>query len=316
MPKGAVIGTHFNRSILVLTPQRALKFTATSQDRHYIWLTALSFLSHSPITLNDLAPIPPLPQDDAQTVHSTSPAASLGGSFRRRPIRDSIRIAKSSNARAQFRSFTTDGQGMRSEYDRPQTQEAYDPVNDAALPPIIKRYHNRNRSNTAPRPPPSSFRNLLSRDSGPSANASSAALNFDHASAGSGKQTASGNPSAPSTRRSSEASAMGRPPLPSLQFLEATSNSSHAASMTMKIDAFMANAPPPGGGRAPLRNLRLGMGGNALRHQPSIRRDLSQWATDPLDQTFGHGEPFTPTEMRFSESTGRGSSENGYFRAF
>lgn len=35
----------FNRSILILTPQRALKFTASSSERHYVWLTALSFLS-------------------------------------------------------------------------------------------------------------------------------------------------------------------------------------------------------------------------------------------------------------------------------
>jgi hypothetical protein len=31
----------------VLTPQRALKFTALTIERHYVWLTALSFLSHS-----------------------------------------------------------------------------------------------------------------------------------------------------------------------------------------------------------------------------------------------------------------------------
>ena len=41
MPKGALNGPSFSRSILILTPQRALKFTATSQERHYVWLTAL-----------------------------------------------------------------------------------------------------------------------------------------------------------------------------------------------------------------------------------------------------------------------------------
>ncbi|KKF92530.1 Anucleate primary sterigmata protein A [Ceratocystis platani] len=44
-PKGAT--QLFNRSILILTPQRALKFTAVSAERHYLWLTALSFLAHS-----------------------------------------------------------------------------------------------------------------------------------------------------------------------------------------------------------------------------------------------------------------------------
>lgn len=38
---------HFNRSILILTPSRAIKFTALTKERHYIWLTALSFLAHS-----------------------------------------------------------------------------------------------------------------------------------------------------------------------------------------------------------------------------------------------------------------------------
>ncbi|KFY08583.1 hypothetical protein V492_06101, partial [Pseudogymnoascus sp. VKM F-4246] len=42
-PKG--VNNIFNRSILILTPARALKFTATSRERHYIWLTALSFLA-------------------------------------------------------------------------------------------------------------------------------------------------------------------------------------------------------------------------------------------------------------------------------
>ncbi|KAL1310968.1 hypothetical protein AAFC00_001188 [Neodothiora populina] len=37
----------FDRSILILTPERALKFTAPNSDRHYLWLTALSFLAQS-----------------------------------------------------------------------------------------------------------------------------------------------------------------------------------------------------------------------------------------------------------------------------
>jgi Meiotic cell cortex C-terminal pleckstrin homology len=45
-PKGS--GPLFNRSILILTPERPLKFTALSLERHNIWLAALSFLAHSP----------------------------------------------------------------------------------------------------------------------------------------------------------------------------------------------------------------------------------------------------------------------------
>jgi hypothetical protein len=47
IPKNAGPEVLFNRSILILTPARALKFTAISRDRHYLWLTALSFLAHS-----------------------------------------------------------------------------------------------------------------------------------------------------------------------------------------------------------------------------------------------------------------------------
>jgi hypothetical protein len=66
MPKGANPASQFNRSILVLTPERALKFTATTRERHYVWLTALSFLSHSPLSFGDLAALPPIPQEPAK----------------------------------------------------------------------------------------------------------------------------------------------------------------------------------------------------------------------------------------------------------
>ena len=101
----------FGRSILILTPQRALKFTATSRERHHVWLTALSFLSHShsvvPAELGGgPLPAPPLPNAPAPSIHnynprnSTRPAApppppaAPAVSLRRHPIRDSIRIAK------------------------------------------------------------------------------------------------------------------------------------------------------------------------------------------------------------------------------
>lgn len=329
MPKGSIIGPHFNRSILILTPQRALKFTATTQERHYIWLTALSFLSHSPISINDLAPMPPMPPE---APGDTSPAASLGGSLRRRPIRDSIRIAKGSTARPQFRSFTTDGIPTMSSYERPPTQDQYDPINDAALPPVIRRYHNRNRSNTAPKPTASAFRALLSRDSGPSAAPSSAMLSEKTFASQAPPTPSLGVPSLPGSRRGSEASAVGRPPLgppiPTLdmpnRFLDTSSNSSHTASMTMhKVDAFMAqqhNAMAARGNfaRGPMR--RLG--------RPSMRNlkdpSTSSWAA----QQFSFRDSMSPVEtlasptdlekqFRYSESTTRGSSEAaGYFRGY
>lgn len=339
MPKGSITGPHFNRSILILTPQRALKFTATTQERHYIWLTALSFLSHSPISMNDLAPMPPMPPE-VQSEHNSSPAASLGGSLRRRPIRDSIRIAKGSSQRPNFRSFTIDGIATTSEYaeydSRPGTTEQYDPINDAALPPVIRRYHNRNRSNTAPKPTGSAFRAFLSRDTPTPTNAPSIAITSEIQISDRGPPTPSlGVPSMPSSRRGSDASAFDRPPLGqpinnignqegSLRFFDATSNSSHAASMTMRMDAFMAEqqrqammrGPPP---RSALRNMRLG--------RPSMRNlkdpNTSSWVQNenagyvrdsmsPVDSIALS----TPTEARFSETITRGNEAGGYQRVF
>ncbi|KAK6367516.1 hypothetical protein LTR64_007492 [Lithohypha guttulata] len=324
MPKGSITGPHFNRSILILTPQRALKFTATTQERHYIWLTALSFLSHSPISMNDLAPLPPMPPEE-HLDENTSPAPSLGGSLRRRPIRDSIRIAKGSTARPQFRSYTTDGVTTLSEYERPPTQGQYDPINDAALPPVIRRYHNRNRSNTAPKPTASAFRALLSRDSGAAAAPSVAVEKTPNDR---GAQTPSlGMPSRPSSRRGSEASALGRPPLgPPFQtldmpgqFFDTMSNSSHAASTTMRVDAFMddhqRNTFGQRGtfGRGAMRNLRLA--------RPSMRNlkdpSTSSWAAhqSSFRDSMSPVETLaSPTEVRFSESTRASSEAGGYFR--
>jgi Meiotic cell cortex C-terminal pleckstrin homology len=164
MPKGSTTVPHFNRSILILTPERALKFTALTRERHYVWLTALSFLSHSPLAFGDLATLPPPPVGDIGL-----PPPSLAGSLRRRPIRDSIRIAKGAG-RTGLRSFTTDGSlpvQIQDVVDREQRfvaeeQGFYDPMVDAALPPTIPRFsaHTRKRSNTAPRAPPSSFKSF------------------------------------------------------------------------------------------------------------------------------------------------------------
>ena len=162
MPKGASPVSQFNRSILVLTPERALKFTATTRERHYVWLTALSFLSHSPLSFGDLAALPPIPQDFAKP-----PTPTLAGSLRKRTIRDSILMTKGSG-RAGPRSFTADAvmQGLAN-HNNPDLAAELDPISDAAFPPSVPRFshHNRKRSNTAPRAPPSSFRSFSQKDS-------------------------------------------------------------------------------------------------------------------------------------------------------
>jgi Meiotic cell cortex C-terminal pleckstrin homology len=47
-PSGTTLSTPVhNRSIVVLTPTQAIKFTAVSRERHISWLTALNFLVHN-----------------------------------------------------------------------------------------------------------------------------------------------------------------------------------------------------------------------------------------------------------------------------
>lgn len=70
-PKGT--GALFNRSILILTPARALKFTALSAERHYMWLTALSFLAHSsPEMIQTSQPATPGSESQQEGLHKNN----------------------------------------------------------------------------------------------------------------------------------------------------------------------------------------------------------------------------------------------------
>ncbi|KAL8418881.1 hypothetical protein RB594_002183 [Gaeumannomyces avenae] len=104
-PKGAN-GSVFSRSILILTPQRALKFTACSSERHYLWLTALSFLAHSHQAVpENLTPSSLTPK--------AMPDFELSQQKPRRPgIRDSIRLAKGKTAMARGGAVTPIGSIM------------------------------------------------------------------------------------------------------------------------------------------------------------------------------------------------------------
>ena len=162
MVKGS--GTCFNRSILILTPQRALKFTAFTQERHYIWLSALSFLSHSPNDIADLALTP-----SEIPFEQSAPPPVPSRSNRRPTIRDSIRVAKGRNAPAlnsSMRAFTDSSipritETRQSSLNYNSDFPVYEDQNaEAAEGPTIPRtsLHSRKRSNTAPRPPPTAFR--------------------------------------------------------------------------------------------------------------------------------------------------------------
>lgn len=166
LPKGAGPTANFHRSILILTPQRALKFTACSLERHFVWLTALSFLSHSDMGIHDLAALPPVPNQDDPVSSGPTGTATL----RRLPIRDSIRVAKGKPRRGP--------NGKRSFASQPETVSEM-PGNslhmipsmtedDAADPPNVPRFstHSRKRSNTASRIP--AIRNFSSHATMPS----------------------------------------------------------------------------------------------------------------------------------------------------
>ena len=169
-PKG-IESALFNRSILILTPARALKFTAPSKERHYVWLTALSFLSNSTLGMNDIAHLPPLPPP-SQEVEATRSQSNT--TLRRNPIRDSIRIAKGKSRPVPAGASIQPPAPAIQEVGYPKTSD--DPIGAAAEPPTVPRFsthsnHTRKRSNTGPRQRSSAFK-AFSQYPMPSANAS------------------------------------------------------------------------------------------------------------------------------------------------
>jgi hypothetical protein len=172
-PKGTA--DIFNRSILILTPQRALKFTAANAERHYIWLTSLSFLAHSNQAIPETLVVPPA-KPLVEQYELPKP--------KRRAIRDSIRLTKAKTAVIKSDPVTADSQMDSAPpsiptYRPPPVPEIYtlpaharDMSRDAAEPPAIPRFsdraghgpaqgpvHGRKRSNTGGHiPPPISFR--------------------------------------------------------------------------------------------------------------------------------------------------------------
>ncbi|KAG6078663.1 hypothetical protein E4U16_001533 [Claviceps sp. LM84 group G4] len=175
-----VMPTVFNRSILILTPQRALKFTTGSAERHYLWLTALSFLAHSSQAVPENIPAPPPPkvrQHHLPEFELPPPRVKRGG------IRDSIRLAKgkSSMSRVGSSNASSVGNMPSSRRDDASGLRAADAswaapaghgagqAKEAAEPPFVPRFserganaivtHGRRRSNTGGHvAPPLSFR--------------------------------------------------------------------------------------------------------------------------------------------------------------
>ncbi|PHH66955.1 hypothetical protein CDD81_5307 [Ophiocordyceps australis] len=173
-----VMPSVFNRSILILTPQRALKFTASSAERHYLWLTALSFLAHSSHAVPDVI----APQAQLQVKRPSLPDFEVPkgrSKFKTGGIRDSIRLAKGKanvykNTLPSVLSITSGasshlGEGNVGAGDATpafSTGHSREQSGEAAEPPLIPRFserslraHGRKRSNTAGYiAPPLSFR--------------------------------------------------------------------------------------------------------------------------------------------------------------
>ncbi|KAI9805247.1 MAG: hypothetical protein M1833_005700 [Piccolia ochrophora] len=225
----------FDRSILILTPARALKFTATSLERHHVWLIALSFLSRSTQGAPELASLPPVPQQEYEP-----PAAPEGPGLRRNPIRDSIRVAKGKTRPSPNGSF------VRPSASAGATQETIQEISDKtageeplgvpADPPNVPRFsvHGRKRSNTGGRAPNSSFR-TFSHQPMPSSNYSfatngSSEVNGPGSSLG-GLGVHSGQSSV--SHRTSEAS--GPPGLSGANFFDAVG--------TVRMEAFVNRSP-------------------------------------------------------------------------
>ncbi|KAH8699567.1 hypothetical protein BGZ61DRAFT_351543 [Ilyonectria robusta] len=261
-PKGSP--ALFNRSILILTPQRALKFTATSADRHYIWLTALSFLAHSSQAVPEIMSAPPPPEHLAPLPDFDIPRIKM----KRSGIRDSIRLAKGRThvSRAATPSvpsipsapssqmgdlipfpLTDSVGGISSNHSR-------DGSADAAEPPFIPRFHDRSnpttahsrkRSNTGGHvPPPLSFRGF----SGPIGGSHHAPTN---STAGASTGTAGS-----SDIYQSQASSAGTWPVSqavSQRTSEASSRPSNFfdAIGTMRMEAFISPLAPTGFGDFP-----------------------------------------------------------------
>ncbi|KAH7325965.1 hypothetical protein B0I35DRAFT_122846 [Stachybotrys elegans] len=206
-PKGA--GPIFNRSILILTPQRALKFTAITADRHYLWLTALSFLAHSSQTIPDsmMSQMPAPPPAPVKQLPGNELESSA--KFKRGGIRDSIRVAKGRTGGPvqavapgipSIPSLPSSqiGDGASFRINEPLSAmsngHSREYSKDAAEPPYIPRFqeranqvvlHGRKRSNTGGHvPPPLSFRGF----SGPTSNSSQ--HNSNNSTAGASVNTA------------------------------------------------------------------------------------------------------------------------------
>ncbi|EUC32059.1 hypothetical protein COCCADRAFT_99657 [Bipolaris zeicola 26-R-13] len=251
--------TLFNRSILILTPMRALKFTTTSRERHYLWLTALSFLARSTAPMPDVGSLPPVPPPMEEPEHRQ------GATLRRSRVQDSVRLAKG-RVNPVMARYALQDEPMPSLPSFPNLEEPLE--EEPASPPVIRRgpQHSRKRSSTGPSAPPPSvpFRSF-SHQHVPSV----------YSNGSSDMYSAGVPPSIPSSEynptggamssRTSEASTSTRQ-----QFFDTMG--------TVRMEAFIDNA---------LGDQKHSASGSARAQymQHRRRRGSSQWSTSTRDQS-------------------------------
>lgn len=255
--------TLFNRSILILTPARALKFTTVSRERHYLWLTALSFLAHSNSPIPDIGSMPPVPPTMEEPV-----ARQQGATLRRSRVQDSVRLAKG-KANPVMQRYASQNEPIP---DLPTLAGFERPVPDSASPPSIPRgpYHGRKRSSTGPgAPPPSVPFRSFSHQHVPSI----------YSNGSSDMYSAAAPPSVPSSVYNPNSGVI------SSRTSEASNSTRHHFFDTMgtvRMEAFIDNAlgDPKMAGQYP----------NRPRH--TRRRGSSQWSASTRDQSNRSGGLF------------------------
>lgn len=164
LPKQPELSSAFGRSILILTPERALKFTAVDEERHMLWMTALTFLSQSSQAATRLPSVPsnlrvPPPPNEQLGLERSQPA------FGRGSVRDSIRVAKGKRPEARAPDLS---HGNGTEISLSELAALDDGADFPSVPRLYvgTNKHQRKRSNTLgsttrlPPPVQSSSRNF------------------------------------------------------------------------------------------------------------------------------------------------------------
>ena len=148
-PKSASGEAIFDRSILILAPERALKFTAPNRERHYLWLTALSFLAESGRGPPQVPRVPVKSADRSTAKQTQMLAVGRYDQAMRRAVTDTGPL---------FAGILTQPKDSAS----PSPNGSSNGAEPPAIPRVSAYRHQRKRSSTNPALPPPSLRSFSS----------------------------------------------------------------------------------------------------------------------------------------------------------